>query len=540
MWLRYAATRRPSLFVLMIALLANAVPHTADARAQPQRWDDVAGGRAPGQLLLAVVAIAQQKITLYDANGPVLRASISSGRDDYETPAGVFSVLQKEAEHYSNRYDDAAMPFMQRITWSGIALHAGPLPGYPASHGCIRLPYKFAEQIFGMTKLGLRVVIARNDVAPTFLSHAVLSNLVPAFPDAPQAAVQQPSSDGVAMKLGMPAAPGDPISRLQDIATQKREAAEAATKKADEASAVARAQAPAGKRAAKLILAAEDAKARAERQLEAAGRDLAQAKSPAHTRTAQRKNSEAAQELIAVTARLQTTRFEMQPKIDAAEEARKAAEATEAAKSAAQEEARAARRKLWPVSIFISLKTGRLYVRQGFEPVMEFPVAIRDPDKPVGTLIFSAADSGDGDVRWNAVSIDATRPSNPEGGKLAKRRRNVEPVSTSRDTAIAALDRITLPQEVTDLISESVWVGTSLILSDEGPHKETGPATDFVVVMSGEPQGGLKMRRVEPVVAAAAVRSYRPIVRQENRSGSVRLSGERSFRNPLGASFLPW
>ena len=185
----------------------------------------------------------------------------------------MFGVLQKEAEHYSNRYDDAAMPFMQRITWSGIALHAGPLPGYPASHGCIRLPYKFAEQIFGMTKLGFRVVIARNDVAPTVLSHPVLSNLVPPFPDAaaPKAAAQQPSSDGVAMKVGMPAAPDDPISRLQDIATHKREAAEAATKKADEASAVARAQEPAGKRAAKLLLAAEDAKARAESSLRRLG-----------------------------------------------------------------------------------------------------------------------------------------------------------------------------------------------------------------------------------------------------------------------------
>src|SRR6185312_6481311 len=247
----------------------NALSHTADARAKPQRWDDVAGGRAPGQLVLAVVAIAQQKITLYDAQGPVLRASISSGSDNYETPAGVFSVLQKEAEHYSNRYDDAAMPFMQRITWSGIALHAGPLPGYPASHGCIRLPYQFAEQIFGLTKLGLRVVIARNDVAPTFLSHPVLSHLVPPFPDAArQAPAPQPSSDGVAMKLGMPAATDDPISRLQEIAKQKREAAEAATKTADEASAVARVQAPAGKRAAKLLLAAQDAKARAETQLE--------------------------------------------------------------------------------------------------------------------------------------------------------------------------------------------------------------------------------------------------------------------------------
>jgi hypothetical protein len=169
---------------------------------------------------------------------------------------------------------------------------------------------------------------------------------------------------------------------------------------------------------------------------------------------------------------------------------------------------------------------------------MEFPVAIRDPDKPLGTLIFTAADMGDRQVRWNAVAIDrAAGISKSPTDK--KRDRSTAPVSTSTNSAVAALDRLTLPQEVADLISESVWVGTSLILSDEGPHKETGPATDFIVVMSDEPQGGLKMRRVEPVVAA--VRNYRPTVRQEkSRSGSVRLSGERSFRNPLGASFLPW
>ncbi len=162
---------------------------------------------------------------------------------------------------------------------------------------------------------------------------------------------------------------------------------------------------------------------------------------------------------------------------------------------------------------------------------MEFPVAIRDPDKPLGTLIFTAADMGDRQVRWNAVAIDGARVA-------TKRDRNNESVSTSMGTALAALDRITLPREVTDLVSESVWVGTSLILSDEGPHKETGQATDFIVVMSGEPQGGLKMRRVEPEVAA--VRYYRPTVRQEKRPGSVRFTGERSFRNPLGAEFMPW
>ena len=164
------AARRLCL-LLLITLFVATFSSITEARTKSSRWEDLSAGRTPGDVILAVVALAQQKITLYDAKGPVRRASISTGRDDYETPAGVFSVLQKEEEHHSNLYDDAAMPFMQRITWSGIALHGGPLPGYPASHGCIRLPYKFAQQMFGMTKLGLRVVIAPGEVAPKPLSH---------------------------------------------------------------------------------------------------------------------------------------------------------------------------------------------------------------------------------------------------------------------------------------------------------------------------------------------------------------------------------
>ena len=86
-----------------------------------------------------------QRITVYDADGWIVRAPVSSGQKGRETPAGIFSVIQKNAEHYSNLYDDAYMPHMQRITWSGIALHGGVLPGYPASHGCVRMPFDFAE-----------------------------------------------------------------------------------------------------------------------------------------------------------------------------------------------------------------------------------------------------------------------------------------------------------------------------------------------------------------------------------------------------------
>ena len=99
---------------------------------------------------------------------------MSSGQKGRETPAGIFSVIQKEADHYSNIYDDAFMPHMQRITWSGIALHGGQLPGYPASHGCVRMPFDFAARLFDVTRMGLRVIVAPTDVAPVEIAHPAL------------------------------------------------------------------------------------------------------------------------------------------------------------------------------------------------------------------------------------------------------------------------------------------------------------------------------------------------------------------------------
>jgi hypothetical protein len=98
---------------------------------------------------------------------------VSSGQKGRETPAGIFSVIQKNAEHYSNLYDDAYMPHMQRITRSGIALYGGPLIGYPASHGCIRMPFDFAARLFDATRLGLRVIVAPTDVAPIAIAYPV-------------------------------------------------------------------------------------------------------------------------------------------------------------------------------------------------------------------------------------------------------------------------------------------------------------------------------------------------------------------------------
>ena len=116
---------------------------------------------------ILAISIQQQKIRVYDDNGFFAEAPISTGMSGHPTPMGVFSVIEKQKLHHSNIYSGAPMPFMQRITWSGIAMHAGVLPGYPASHGCIRMPMAFAVKMYGWTKMGARVLITPGEIRAT-------------------------------------------------------------------------------------------------------------------------------------------------------------------------------------------------------------------------------------------------------------------------------------------------------------------------------------------------------------------------------------
>jgi len=116
--------------------------------------------------LQIIISIADQKISVYDDGTLIARSSVSTGVQGHPTPLGVFSVIGKELWHRSNIYSAAPMPYMQRITWSGIAFHAGVLPGHPASHGCIRLAKDFAIRLWHLTKRGTRVIIAPNNVDP--------------------------------------------------------------------------------------------------------------------------------------------------------------------------------------------------------------------------------------------------------------------------------------------------------------------------------------------------------------------------------------
>ena len=126
---------------------------------------------APKGPLQIIISIADQRISLFDNGTLIARSSVSTGIKGHPTPLGVFSVIGKQRWHRSNIYSAAPMPYMQRITWSGIALHAGVVPGHPASHGCIRLKNAFAAQLWHLTKRGTRVIIAHGDVQPVEITN---------------------------------------------------------------------------------------------------------------------------------------------------------------------------------------------------------------------------------------------------------------------------------------------------------------------------------------------------------------------------------
>lgn len=168
------------LAALVFSPVGLAVPFWGDKQSspvdtpldqlEPGAWiwggdDERAGPMA------VVVSLTEQRAYVY-RNGILIGvATISSGRPGYETPTGVFTVLQKDEDHRSNLYGNAPMPYQQRLTWDGVALHAGGLPGYPESHGCVHLPSEFARLLFDASNLGMTVVVAKEGQAPVSVVH---------------------------------------------------------------------------------------------------------------------------------------------------------------------------------------------------------------------------------------------------------------------------------------------------------------------------------------------------------------------------------
>lgn len=162
------------------------------------------GAKPQGPLIIAI-SIDKQKVRIYDSNGLFAESPVSTGMKGHSTPMGVFSIIQKHKFHHSNIYSGAPMPYMQRITWSGVAMHAGVLPGYPASHGCIRMPMAFAVKMWNWTKMGARVVVTPGEMTPASFSHPLLV----AQKVAPQPAVADEPIKNDLPKADMPAVKSD-------------------------------------------------------------------------------------------------------------------------------------------------------------------------------------------------------------------------------------------------------------------------------------------------------------------------------------------
>ncbi len=162
-----------------IAVAAAALPFTPALAQQVDKYaEQLTNGefnwypdRSTTGPVIAIVSLPDQRVYVYRDGVRIAASTCSTGKPGHATPTGVFKILQKDKNHHSSTYNNAPMPYMNRLTWSGVALHAGQLPGYPASHGCVRLPKAFAELLFGVTKLGMTVVIADDTSQPEEVTH---------------------------------------------------------------------------------------------------------------------------------------------------------------------------------------------------------------------------------------------------------------------------------------------------------------------------------------------------------------------------------
>jgi L,D-transpeptidase catalytic domain len=383
--------------------------------------------KPPAGPLIIVVSIGSQHVTVYDDGTPIMSGPVSTGMPGHPTPMGIFSVIQKDRYHHSNIYSGAPMPYMQRITWSGVAMHEGVVPGHPASHGCIRLTHDFAARLWTTTKMGVRVIVTpRNEIVPQQFDHPSLVALAtkPSTPD-----VAAPSTPAPAPTMEKTEAPLPTYSSLAPPAM----------------SAQPRAALGEG--------------------LDVSGDSVLPAP--------------------------ETVAFDQQP-------GDMHPAVAQALPSAAPVEAPAPlpaapavfEKPLKPglVSVFVSRKAGKIYVRKGNDPIFDMPVTISHPEAPIGTYLFTAGRADEtGKLHWlvsNVASGKATvEPPKKVVGRRGSRQEVVEaPAPVSPTSANEALDRIQIPQEALDRIAPLVTPGASLIVSDLGMSGETGKDTDFIIL----------------------------------------------------------
>jgi lipoprotein-anchoring transpeptidase ErfK/SrfK len=507
-------------------------PHRRQAKPVEAAAKEATKPQGP---LIIAISISHQSLKVYDANGFYAETPISTGMAGHSTPMGAFSVIQKQKMHRSNIYSGAPMPFMQRITWSGIAMHAGVLPGYPASHGCIRMPMAFAVKMYGWTRMGARVVVTPGDLTPASFSHPLLATQKvmpqPVAVDMPKADVIKADVTAKSDKT----AASDPVSKpemsvasldlrstvghdsrapnVMDEASTPKPLSEQthtadagpspdakvavsmsdATPAADSAS-----NQPAGA-AIKSATVKSVAELLAPKSSEtAASNDEPAVKTdaPAETANAEAAKADDVKEPAAIVGPADKpgagvpAATSAQPVPDAKKDQARPTD-TEKAEAPKPAPTPAIAKGNGPISVFVSRKDAKLYVRQNFAPLFDVPVTIASSDRPLGTHIFTAeADKNDANVlRWSVVTLPSSRNAERrDDDERASRRRKIAGAAEiakpapEPDSPAEALDRLTIPADTMARITEALSTGGSIIVSDQGiAAGETGEGTDFIV-----------------------------------------------------------
>ncbi len=485
-----------------------------------------AAAKPQGPLIISV-SINKQQVKIYDANGVFAEAPVSTGMPGHSTPMGVFSVIQKHKLHHSNIYSNAPMPYMQRITWSGVALHAGVLPGYPASHGCIRMPTGFAVKMWNWTKMGARVIVTPGEMTPASFAHPLL----PSLKVAPQpVAVEEPHTDASAaakadkgaletkpptaatsLELRSTVGHSNVVTPIADVTlrdqthtanaadakimvtmsdapsgnnapSREDHAAEADNVKADgvKADAANTEGAPSTTDSATVDVAKIGETATSEpkpaaitesKPATADASDKAAETKTAETRTAEPKPKPEA-------AKIEPTKDVAKSTEKPNETVKAAGDTSAGAPDGKKDQTRLTKperpKRTGQIAVFISRKA----------------VTIAPSDRPLGTHIFTAeVDKNDTNaLHWSVVSLPVSvrsvmRGDNEERG--LRRRKNAaadaKPLQMPASAA-EALDRISIPADTMARVSEALTTGASIIVSDQGINQgETGEGTDFIV-----------------------------------------------------------
>lgn len=459
-------------------------------------------GKKPVGPLYAVVSIADQHITFYDANGLWERSTISTGVAGHPTPLGIFTILEKERWHRSNIYSGAPMPYMQRLTWTGVALHEGVVTGRPASHGCVRLPGTFARRLFGATAVGQRVVVTEQDITPKDIVNAHLP--VPQMVPPPRGSEDkiagvQTGSAVEAVALDKSVAPEqnqpsderrlNPLQFARALKTASVANAKAAVLAKKTALTLVAAKTDEVRQATKAQSEAEDALKKARLEVDAATAALTKAEGDEAVKSATERKSLAETNLTEAEDKARDAAEAKKAKDEALTAAQDAVKKAEDEAKAAAASAKDAVTRAEPLSIFISRKTKHLYVRQANEKLFDMPIEIRDPERPLGTHLFIATKpGGDGSsLQWVGLTTNAAaeihqhRHSSRKGHKIEA----IEEMTSSKpfpETASAALDRIEIPEDARQRIAERLWTGATLIISDVGMSGEGRFPMDFMIL----------------------------------------------------------